>query len=143
LRPENFTFSGSGHPGLQRPVQRYQPLHDVLWIHPFWHFSVSHFLFLVRFGRGSLAKSCTSLEGRSEINIPPAAQRKIVVLRRLGKSAGWFFCVISIVFNDIGLLLLIRPIPRRLIQHPLPDDPGLAEVFLQHNAVAFRILLQR
>ena len=33
--------------------------------------------------------------------------------------------------------------PHRLIQHPLPDNPGLAQVLLQHNAIALGILLLR
>ena len=33
--------------------------------------------------------------------------------------------------------------PSRFIKHSLPDNPGLPEILLQHDAIAFRILLQR
>jgi len=37
----------------------------------------------------------------------------------------------------------IRPVPCRLIQHPLANHPGLPERLLQHDAIALRIFLQR
>ena len=37
----------------------------------------------------------------------------------------------------------IRPVPSRLIQHPLAEYFGLSQSFLQHNRIAFRVALKR
>ena len=36
---------------------------------------------------------------------------------------------------------LIRPIPRRFVQHPLPNDLRLAEVFFERDGVAWRVFV--
>ena len=120
-----LTLDCSGRPGLQGPAQRHQEFQNVLRIQPLRRLYVCHVLVLVRFGRESGQKWFVlgAVFRKKDPSYGARENRRLPLPRQIRRC-------------------LIRPIPRRLIQNPLPDNPGLPEILLQHDAIALRVFLQ-